>query len=672
MRTISASLVLLALPAWAARVPVVFDAGARSYSLDFGVPAPWRGLSAGVKVDGQWVRLKDFSACDWRPAASGGAIECRGPAPLAAFSLTFERNGGLLAMRASASASRACEVQGFRLLETSGSLPLEGSPAEWMLLGDGFNALEIGMLTRLDRLSPPVMPAWLSVLHRAAGKQSFGFAALSSRTWPTWFEWGPGPRLSIRAGGETAAETLALAAGVAIRSDPVVVGFLPGLSGPAALARMAEEISRANPRSRPARRPAPGWCSWMYHAGKVTEGDVLRAADSMKERLAAHGYRMIQIDGGWWDRRGDWRPGVGFPHGMRWLSDEIHRRGLEFGIHMSPFRIDADSELARRHPDWMLRTLDGSSLIAEKGREPKYVLDASNPAALAWLRGLFGGMARDWNVDYFKLDFLSLGAHEGLRHSRTMTGVQALAAAAQAIRDAVPDRVLMLGCNLPTLNGYEYFDAVRVGPDINKVGRPRLGPNGEFATMIWGPPLGPVTSPNGDFHQSLTAQARAVARQFYTHGRLFVNDADAVLLTPGWDIEEARAHFTLTALTGGSLFLGDRLDSLPADRLSLATNADVLDLWREGCHAVPVDLFSGEELPALWRLERRSGAVAAAIFNWLDKEREIKVGAADLGLDPARRHRFRDLWSRASLEMPGGRLALRLPPHSVRLIEALP
>ena len=301
----------------------------------------------------------------------------------------------------------------------------------------------------------------------------------------------------------------------------------------------------------------------------------------------------------------------------------------------------------------MLRTPDGSGLIAEKGREPKYVLDTSNPAALAWLRSLFGTMARDWNVDYFKLDFLSLGAREGLRHTRTMTGVQALAAAAKAIREAVPARILILGCNLPSLNGYEYFDAVRVGPDINKVGRPRVGPNGEFANMVWG----------GD-SQSLTAQARAVARQFYTHGRLFVNDADAVLLTPGWGLEEARAHFTLAALTGGSLFLGDRLDTLPADRLALATNSAVLDLWREGRHAVPVDLFGGEELPSVWRLERRSGAVVTAVFNWLDKEREISLDTAG--------RRLRDLWSGAAVPMPKGQLVLRLAPHSVRLIEAQP
>lgn len=671
MRTATALLAALSLPVWAAPAPVAFDAGARTYSLAFAGTAPWRGLGAAVKVDGKWLRLPDFAACSWRPAASGGTIECHGPAPLAAFSLSIERAGGLLVLRASVTASRSCGVQGFRLLDAPGGLSLEGSPAEWMLYGDGFNALEIGTLTRLDRLSAPVMPAWVSVLHRPARKQSFGLAALASRTWPTWFEWGPGARLSIRAGGETAVETVTLEAGAALRSDPVAVGFLPGLAGHAALARMADQIARANPRPQPARRPDPGWCSWMYHAGKVTEQDVLRTADVMKERLAASGYCMVQIDGGWWDKRGDWRPGAGFPHGMRWLSDEVHRRGLQFGIHMSPFRIDADAELARKHPDWMLRTPDGSGLIAEKGREPKYVLDASNPAALAWLRSLFGAMARDWNVDYFKLDFLSLGAREGLRHTRATTGVQALAAAAKAIREAVSARVLILGCNLPSLNGYEYFDAVRVGPDINKVGRPRLGPNGEFATMVWGPPLGPMQSPGPDA-QSLTGQARAVARQFYTHGWLFVNDADAVLLTPGWGLEEARAHFTLAALTGGSLFLGDRLDTLPADRLARAANSAVLDLWREGRHAVPVDLFGGEELPGLWRLERRSGAVVAAVFNWLDKEREITLEAAGLGLDRARRYRLRDLWSGAAVEMPAGRLVLRQPPHSVRLIEAQP
>ena len=60
-----------------------------------------------------------------------------------------------------------------------------------------------------------------------------------------------------------------------------------------------------------------------------------------------------------------------------------------------------------------------------------------------------------------------------------------------------------------------------------------------------------------------------------------MNEPDAVLLTRGWPVEEARAHFTLAALTGGSLFLG--LDTLPAERLALATNPDVLAVWNEGC-----------------------------------------------------------------------------------------
>lgn len=669
MKRLAVLLATLALPAWAAAPRAAFDAAGRTYSLAFPGATPWQGLSASVKVDGKWLRPGDFSGCQWRAAAAGGAIECRNAAPLRTFSLTFARSGEFLVLRASAVADRACGVQGFRLLAAA-AVPLDGPAREWMLYGDGFNALEIGTLARLDRISAPVAPAWVSLLHHSGRRRSFGLAALSCRTWPTWFEWGPGARLSIRAGGETAAETVALAAGAPLVSDPVAVGAWDGAAGTDVLERLAEEISRLNPRP-PARRPDPGWCSWMYHAGKVGEQDVLRAADAMKDRLAAAGYRMVQIDGGWWDKRGDWRPNAAFPHGMRWLADEVHRRGLQFGIHMSPFRIDADSELARKHPDWMLRTPDGAGLIAEKGREPKYILDASHPAALAWLGELFGAMARDWDVDYFKLDFLSLGAREGLRHNRGMTGVEALAAAAKAIREAVPARVLLLGCNLPSLNGYESFDAVRVGPDINKVGRPRLGPNGEFATMVWGQARGPMQSPGPDA-QSLAGQARAVARQFYTHGRLFVNDADAVLLTPGWELEEARAHFTLAALTGGSLFLGDRLDALPAERLALATHAAVLEMWREGRHAVPVDLFGGEELPRVWRLKRRSGAMVTAVFNWLDAESETALTGADLGLDARRRYGLRDLWSGASVEMRDGRLVLRQPPHSVRLIEARP
>ena len=148
------------------------------------------------------------------------------------------------------------------------------------------------------------------------------------------------------------------------------------------------------------------------------------------------------------------------------------------------------------------------------------------------------------------------------------------------------------------------------------------------------------------------------------------SDADPALVTPDYTLEEARAHFTLVALTGGSLFLGDRLDTLPPERVALVTNPHVLEIWRDGRHAVPVDLFSGAELPRVWKLARPSGAVVLGIFNWSDSPVESKYKLAEFGV--GQRIRLRDVWSQEPLQAPAGVLELRQPAHSVRLIEGRP
>ncbi len=656
---------------------VTFNEGTRQYLLSSpATPAiTWRGITAGVKVDGAWLQLADFRACVWQASGGHSVLVCQGRAPLETLRVEFEHPSGTghLVIQARARAAQQCRIEGFRLMHppaAGGSLHLKES-GDWFLFADTFEAPQIGALLRLDKMSGPVTGAWVSTLRSSVNKTTLGFASLSARLWPTWFEWKPSEgkfdhlELSVRAGGETGREAVRLAAGSELACDPVIVYLTSDVSPQATLERNGERIARANPRTRPPRRPEPGWCSWMYHAGRVGEAEVLRAADALKEQLFASGYRLVQVDGGWWTKRGDWRPNERFPHGLRWLSDEIHRRGLQFGLHLSPLRIDPDSELARNHPDWLLRSPDNSGPVAENGR---YILDASHPGVLRDLRELFHRMSRDWRVDYFKLDFLNLGAREGLRHDASATGIAALRAALKAIRESVPERVVMLGSGMVPFAGNEYLDAMRVGPDINKPGE-RFGPQAEHAGMVWGPIRGPV---GGRDKNSFAAQARAVARQPYRNSRLFVTDPETVLVTPAYTLEEARAHFSLVALTGGSLLLGDRLDTLLDERLALITHAPLLDIWREGRHAVPLDLFNGGELPRIWRLVRRSGSVVIGIFNWDNQPRDDTFELAELVPDTKGPLAIRDVWLGAPIPVQGGRIRLRQEPHSVRLVEATP
>ena len=92
----------------------------------------------------------------------------------------------------------------------------------------------------------------------------------------------------------------------------------------------------------------------------------------------------------------------------------------------------------------------------------------------------------------------------------------------------------------------------------------------------------------------------------------------------------------------------------------------MLDVWRNGKHAVPLDLFSGADIPRIWKLELPDRTVFG-FFNWIDAATETAWSLADLEMAGA--YRLVDLWSGAPVPLNAGQLKLAMPPHTVRLIE---
>lgn len=107
---------------------------------------------------------------------------------------------------------------------------------------------------------------------------------------------------------------------------------------------------------------------------------------AMMDDAADMGIEMFVLDDGWFGNKyprdnaaaglGDWQVNrKKLPHGLNYLSDYAARRGLKFGIWVEPEMVNPKSELAERHPEW---------IIASPGREPMYQrnqlqLDLSNP-----------------------------------------------------------------------------------------------------------------------------------------------------------------------------------------------------------------------------------------------------------------------------------------------------
>lgn len=87
------------------------------------------------------------------------------------------------------------------------------------------------------------------------------------------------------------------------------------------------------------RPPTMGWSSWNTFALNINEDVIIGQAEAMvKTGLAKAGYEYINIDDGYFLPHNKETKALGvredrFPHGMRYVADEIHKLGLKAGIY---------------------------------------------------------------------------------------------------------------------------------------------------------------------------------------------------------------------------------------------------------------------------------------------------------------------------------------------------
>jgi alpha-galactosidase len=89
-----------------------------------------------------------------------------------------------------------------------------------------------------------------------------------------------------------------------------------------------------------AKTPPMGWNSWNKYACDVSEGLIMAMADAMvSSGMKDAGYEYIVIDDCWQISRDENGNIVAdperFPHGIKYLADYIHSKGLKFGIYSS-------------------------------------------------------------------------------------------------------------------------------------------------------------------------------------------------------------------------------------------------------------------------------------------------------------------------------------------------
>ena len=202
------------------------------------------------------------------------------------------------------------------------------------------------------------------------------------------------------------------------------------------------------------------WCSWYSLYGWVSEDSFLKALDGLGDLP----FDVIQLDDGWELTVGDWEANKKFPSGMAAVADRIQATGRIPGLWLAPFMVTLNSDLARQHPDWLLRNEQGQLVKAGLSwNGMTYALDSSHPELLEWLDALIRKVC-SWGYAYLKLDFLYAGALPGKRRNDLPREV-AYRQAMQTIRVAAEDAYI-LACGAPIIPSLGLCDGLRIGPDV--------------------------------------------------------------------------------------------------------------------------------------------------------------------------------------------------------------
>ncbi|MGE4300928.1 MAG: alpha-galactosidase [Victivallaceae bacterium] len=177
------------------------------------------------------------------------------------------------------------------------------------------------------------------------------------------------------------------------------------------------------------------------------------------------GLDMLVLDDGWFGCRdnddnslGDWFVyEKKLPGGLKHLVSEVNKLGLKFGLWFEPEMISENSELHRKHPDWVLEVPGRERSL---GRN-QMMLDMSRPEVVDFIFSEMCAILDSANIEYIKWDAnrhmteagsraLPADRQKETRH-RYMLGVYRLH---QLLLDRYP-KLLIEGCS----GGGGRFDA---------------------------------------------------------------------------------------------------------------------------------------------------------------------------------------------------------------------
>jgi alpha-galactosidase len=365
-----------------------------------------------------------------------------------------------------------------------------------------------------------------------------------------------------------------------------------------------------------------GWNSWNQFGCNINEDLLLETADALVQTgMKNAGYEYIVIDDCWQatqrDNDGNLVPDPNkFPHGMAYLADAIHRRGLKIGLYTSIGAVTCQG-------------FPGS-------------LD--HEAHDAWQ------FAR-WGIDFVKDDFCTtyfgktggIGLGFGTTWWNYRPHYAAMSQALKEAGDAFHRPIIFSICNW----GFDH-------------------------AWQWAPQLAHLWRTSWDIKPSFWWIKKIIdsqkGKEIYS-GPGHWNDPDMleVGVHPLTEVE-SRAHFSMWAILAAPLFAGNDLRNMPAQIREILTDPEVIALDQDplGIQGKMIYAQKGQEV---WlKPLKDSNTIAVALLNRRKTAQQITVRWSDLGIH-AQKVRLKDLWKKKDLGIFADHFSTILEGHGVVLLK---
>ncbi len=165
------------------------------------------------------------------------------------------------------------------------------------------------------------------------------------------------------------------------------------------------EIAKILPHA-PDPKPRPV----IYNSWEATEFNVNEAGQmALAEKAASIGVDRFVMDDGWFGQRKDDHAGLGdwyvnkekFPNGLKPLIDKVHSLGMDFGLWVEPEMVNPDSDLYRKHPDWVLN-FPGRPRSESRNQ---LVLNLARPDVRDYVEGFLDKLLTENDIAFLKWDY---------------------------------------------------------------------------------------------------------------------------------------------------------------------------------------------------------------------------------------------------------------------------